>query len=277
VVVQFVDSDGNPVSGLRISTQGNTYGGGDWGSSTDNNGIAGVDVKKSNPVHDNPSKGKMFGPYDDYLNGIPDKIPPDGDPGRGGVNCNDIINNYRDVLLGDIKAMQDVLFDLRWKGLIDENTYNVHIKALNKAAAELALGIGNVKEKFKYALDSVKAVQKGLEPIGRASSDQIFYERWDEIGKEAKAQLVSFIVDDIYGGLWGPISKAVESGGVSKCGRVAIEAINEFVGLGAFKDFMSNAAAAIAKGEDPAEALAEQFTNPENIIQNIISKQQPPH
>jgi PKD repeat protein len=274
VVAQFVDSDGNPVSGLHISSQGNTYGGlGDWkGAYTDNNGIAGVDVKKSDPVHDNPSKGKMFGPYDDYLNGIPDKIPPDGDPGGGGVNCNDIINNYRDVLLGDVKAMQDVLFDLRWKGLIDENTYNVHMKALNKAAAELALGIGNVKEKFKYALDSVKAVQKGLEPIGRASSDQIFYERWDEIGKEARGQIVSFLADKVYGGILGPISNAAKSGVLSKCSAAAIKAIDEFLGLGVFKDTIANAAAAIAKGEDPAEALAEQFTNPENIIQNIISK-----
>jgi PKD repeat protein len=274
VVAQFVDSDGNPVSGLHISSQGNTYGGlGDWkGAYTDNNGIAGVDVKKSDPVHDNPSKGKMFGPYDDYLNGIPDKIPPDGDPGGGGVNCNDIINNYRDVLLGDVKAMQDVLFDLRWKGLIDENTYNVHMKALNKAAAELALGIGNVKEKFKYALDSVKAVQKGLEPIGRASSDQIFYERLEEIGKEARGQIVSFIADKVYGGILGPISNAAKSGVLSKCSAAAIKTIDEFLGLGVFKDTMSNAAAAIAKGEDPDEALAEQFTNPENIIQNIISK-----
>jgi PKD repeat protein len=272
VVVQFVDSDGNPVSGLRISSQGNTYGGGDWGSSTDNNGIAGVDVKKSDPVHDNPSKGKMFGPYDDYLNGIPDKIPPDGDPGGGGVNCNDIINNYRSILSRDIEAMKDALFNLYLNGLIDGNTYTIHRNALSKASAALDVGSGNIKEDFKKALGYIKAVQKGLEPIGRASSDQIFYERWDEIGKEAKAQLVSFIVDGIYSGIWGPISKAVESGGVSKCGRAAIEAINEFVGLGAFKDFMSNAAAAIAKGEDPAEALAEQFTNPENIIQNIISK-----
>jgi PKD repeat protein len=274
VVAQFVDSDGNPVSGLHISSQGNTYGGlGDWkGAYTDNNGIAGVDVKKSDPVHDNPSKGKMFGPYDDYLNGIPDKIPPDGDPGGGGMNCNDIINNYRDVLLGDVKAMQDVLFDLRWKGLIDENTYNVHMKALNKAAAELALGIGNVKEKFKYALDSVKAVQKGLEPIGRASSDQIFYERLEEIGKEARGQIVSFIADKVYGGILGPISNAAKSGVLSKCSAAAIKTIDEFLGLGVFKDTMSNAAAAIAKGEDPDEALAEQFTNPENIIQNIISK-----
>jgi len=188
------------------------------------------------------------------------------------VNCNDIINNYRSILSRDIEAMKDALFNLYLNGLIDGNTYTIHRNALSKASAALDFGSGNIKEDFKKALGYIKAVQKGLEPIGRASSDQIFYERWDEIGKEAKAQLVSLIVDDIYSGIWGPISKAVESGGVSKCGRAAIEAINEFVGLGAFKDFMSNAAAAIAKGEDPAEALAAQFTNPENIIQNIISK-----
>jgi PKD repeat protein len=273
VVVQFVDSDGNPVSGLRISSQGNTYGGGDWkGAYTDNNGIAGVDVKKSDPVHDNPSKGKMFGPYDDYLNGIPDKIPPDGDPGGGGVNCNDIINNYRSILSRDIEAMKDALFNLYLNGLIDGNTYTIHRNALSKASAALDFGSGNIKEDFKNALGYIKAVQKGLEPIGRASSDQIFYERWDEIGKEARGQIVSFIADKVYGGILGPISNAAKSGVLSKCSAAAIKTIDEFLGLGVFKDTMANAAAAIVNGEDPAEALAEQFTDTENIIQNIISK-----
>jgi hypothetical protein len=273
VVVQFVDSDGNPVSGLRISSQGNTYGGGDWkGAYTDNNGIAGVDVKKSDPVHDNPSKGKMFGPYDDYLNGIPDKIPPDGDPGGGGVNCNDIINNYRSILSRDIEAMKDALFNLYLNGLIDGNTYTIHRNALSKASAALDFGSGNIKEDFKNALGYIKAVQKGLEPIGRASSDQIFYERWDEIGKEARGQIVSFIADKVYGGILGPISNAAKSGVLSKCSAAAIKTIDEFLGLGVFKDTMANAAAAIVNGEDPNEALGKQFTDTENIIQNIISK-----
>ncbi len=274
LVAQFVDSDGNPISGLYITTQGNNYGGlGDWkGAYTDNNGVAGVDVKKSDPVHDNPSKGKMFGPYDDYLDGIPDKIPPDGDPGGGGVNCNDIINNYRRILLDDVRALGDALFDLWWnKRLIDEDTYQVHFKALSKAEAALAIAT-DFRKDFKEALKMINAVQKGLEPIGRASADQIFYERWDKIGNEAKGQIVSFIADKVYGAIWGPISKAVEKGVISKCSVAAVNTINEFLGLGAFKDLMSNAASAIAKGEDPSEELAKQFTEPEEVIKNIISK-----
>ncbi len=260
---QVVDENGNPISGLFITTEGNTYGGlGDWkGTYTDDNGNFWVDVKKSEPVHDEPSKGKMFGPYDDYLNDIVDKIPPSTD--GGGVNCNDIINQYRRVLANDIKALEDAVFDLYVnKRLIDENTYRVNINALIKARVNLDISL-DAKEGFDYALKTISTVQKGLEPIGRASADQIFYERWEEIGNEAKKLLISYTLDVAYG--------LIDLGDIPCTAKLT----NELLGLGLGKDVVNKIASAIATGQDPGEAFQEAFgigADPYEFSSELLAK-----
>lgn len=172
---QIVDSDGNGIPGLFIRTEGVTYGGlGDWkGTYTDAQGNFCADVKKSEP------SGSLGGGECSNLKS--DVIE----------QCKDLLflgTNAHEIFISDINSISFAVDNLKSKGLIDETLHN-NVKRMLEGAIKDVIG-GN----FGLANDKVRDALKALSPIGRESSAQIFYERWDNIGEEATKFLISNLI-----------------------------------------------------------------------------------
>ncbi|MCS7213047.1 MAG: PKD domain-containing protein [Candidatus Calescibacterium sp.] len=232
---QIVDSQGKGISGLHITTQGNTYGGlGDWkGTYTDANGKFCVDVKKSDP--ENPRGGGS-----DCFEGLKNSITTE-------QICKDLLA-YAGALpfVADIASIEIALDKIKQQKLIDDAMYNNIKKMLDGAQNDLSKG------EFGKANDKIRDAMKALEPIGRASADQIFYERWDQIGEEAK----KFILDTLVGCGLDIMKKGTEFlisklNGISGCEQFGGQFLLDF------GKSLYDLGSSIAKGEADASTLIE--------------------
>lgn len=170
---QIVDAQGKGVGGLHVTTQGKTYGGlGDWkGTYTDPNGNFCVDVKKSDPENPGGGKGECFDELRDSAT-IYDF-------------CKDMIFLAGGLpFTADVAAIENAVDELKRRKLIDDVGYNSVKRLLDGAQADIRNG------EFGKANDKIRDALNALSPIGRQSADQIFYERWDEIGTEGMKLLL---------------------------------------------------------------------------------------
>ena len=185
VVGQVVDKGGKPISGINISAEGKSYGGwGDWVRTyTDEGGIFVLGVKKSEPRLSSPSGGRFSVSYDKFFEDILSKV-------SGGL-CGELEKEILDILGLEIRALEKAVFDLEIKGKLERGKKESLGNSINEVKGR------RVKRDYVGAFEEIKGVRKELEPMGKESAEEIFYERWKEIGERAEVRIIPFILETI--------------------------------------------------------------------------------
>ena len=183
---RIVDGQGNPIKGLHITTLGVTYGGlGDWkGSYTDENGVFGVDVKRSQvEVPAEPTE------YDPGTLGVPDIFPISPVSAFSPSDmCWEQYSTFWDIVGSDIRALGETLDEIYERKLISDTTYN----ALNRIYEDIWEAY--INGDWEGVRRGFKQIYKGVDMTDKTAG-LIEAERWDRAARD----LIKLTQDEIFG------------------------------------------------------------------------------